>query len=114
MSHLPVRTVTIQILSNKRTQLEKIFTHIKNLYVVSFLSLRTSFTLRNVLVCRLRLEEFTKRIAVPLTQFLFLAVHLLRQYVILLSRTLSYKWNKFITDGLGKSAGYLQLQTHSW
>ena len=31
---------------------------------VSFLSLRTSFILCNVLVCRLRLEEFTKRKAV--------------------------------------------------
>jgi len=109
MSHLPVRTVTIQILSNKRTQLEKIFTHIKNLYVVSFLSLRTSFTLRNVLVCRLRLEEFTKRIAVPLTQFLFLAVHLLRQYVLSVTRRLSHKRNKFSTGGLRKSACCLQI-----
>jgi hypothetical protein len=56
-SHLPVRTDSIKNLSNQRTQLRNSL-QIKNLYVVSFLSLRSTFILCNFLLCHLHLEEF--------------------------------------------------------
>ena len=99
LSHLPITTVTVKILGYQRILIQKI-ARTKHLYIVSFLALPTSLILCNILLCRLRLEEFTKRIAVHFNSSSYFLLYILR-----------YKWNKLIADGLRKSLCCVQLQT---